>query len=456
MKKIKRLLVILCLISFCFVGCVSQSESFQNTDINRLRLSAFVGVWADEEKTQYYRFTPNSLWYNYNSDGEVMGNGEVTFDGKVFVLSDSQNEGTVSLNALSKDLITDAKGVSFRRTDSPSSLIASERYEHFFNQWYEDSNTKGNILSISDPDIWTYTENDGDFLRGGAFYAYAGEEEMLYLYEKETGEFFARIHIFENSLLMEKNEGDRTITVEYKTKENSTERNFYFKEKDVKCNYYIGSGATLLRNGGAAFNDAHDYKRMPVSCRIDLVSDAVDGNGMRQMEVAVKYDFHRMNMPILSGARIYNSVRFSQYDYYTGKLFYIDDSTGNENLSSTWQTEVDGTLYEINCEFSSEWEHFGGGDVFASWKGVYKLTMPENYDGFVICLRPVYNSYSSQISASISPEEGTLMLEDLGDDVEKAIFCRLEKYDPSLFQVAAQPEAQSADLFGNASNQVLS
>ena len=54
----------------------------------------------------------------------------------------------------------------------------------------------------------------------------------------------------------------------------------------------------------------------------------------------------------------------------------------------------------------------------------------EKYDGFVICLRPVFNSYSAQVSASIQPQEGTLMMEDIGDDVSKSIFCRIEKYAP--------------------------
>jgi len=432
MKRFNILLMILLMMSFCFFACVSQSESFQNPEGNRLRLSNFVGVWTDDEKTQYYRFTPNSLWYYYNSEGEVMGNGEVTFDGKSFTLSDETTKIDSKLNAVSKDLITNDKGNSFRRTDSPSSLISSEKYEDFFTRWYEDGNLKGNILSISAPDMWTYIDNEGKFIVGGDFYAYAGEEEALYLYTEGSGDYFARLHITENGLLMEETVVDRVVSTEYKTQENSTERSFYFKEKGVTCNYFIGSGPTLLRNGGAAFNDAHDYKRMPVSCRIDLISDQVDEGGSRQMEVLVTYDFHRMNLPILSGTRVYNSVRFSQYDYYTGKLFYLDDSTGNENLSSTWQTEVDGAVYEISCEFSSEWEYSGGEDIFATWRGVYKLTMPQEYDGFVVCLRPVYNSYSSQISASISPEEGTLLLEDLGDDIEKAIFCRLEKFDPSL------------------------
>ncbi len=446
MKKIKLLLLSLLIFSLCLVGCVSQSESFQNPEANRLRLSNFVGVWADEEKTEYYRFTPNSLWYYYNADGEVMGNGEVTFDGKLFSLTDAATQSNSKLNALSKDLITSDQGISYRRTDSPSSLISSEKYEDFFTRWYEDGNLKGNVLSISDPDIWTYSDNDGSFIVGGDFYAYAGEEEALYLYAEETGDYYARLHITESGLLMEQNVGDRVIKTEYETEENSTERSFYFKEKGVSCDYFIGSGATLLRNGGAAFNDAHDYKRMPVSCRIDLVSDQVDEAGMRMMEVAVTYDFHRINLPILSGTRIYNSVRFSQYDYYTGKLFYLDDSTGNENLSSTWQTEVDGVVYSVSCEFSSQWKYSGGEDVFASWRGVYKLTMPEEYDGFVICLRPVYNSYSSQISASISPKEGTLLLEDLGDDVDKAIFCRLEKFDSDLIPQTQELESESHSL----------
>lgn len=442
MKKIKLLLLSLMLLVLCLTGCVSQSESFQDPEADRLRLSNFVGVWTDADKTQYYRFTPNSFWYYYNVDGEVIGNGEVSFDGKVFTLSSTEAEKDIKLNALSKDLISGENGESFRRTDSPSSLISSQKYESFFTYWYEDGNLNGNVLSISAPDIWTCTDKNGDFINGGDFYAYAGEEEALYLYDGETDDYYARLFITDNGLLMEQNIADRVINTEYKTKENSKERSFYFKEKGISCNYFIGSGATLLRNGGAAFNDAHDYKRMPVSCRIDLISDQIDGTGIRRMEVAVTYDFHRMNLPILSGTRIYNSVRFSQYDYYTGKLFYLDDSTGNENLSSTWVTEIEGVSYNVSCEFSSQWEYTGGEDVFASWHGVYHLTVPEDYDGFVICLRPVYNSYSSQISASISPEEGTLLLEDLGDDVDKAIFCRLEKYDPTLIEKPNEPEAQ--------------
>jgi len=418
------IVVIFSLLTSCTPGTASPGE----LGTNKLRLSDFVGVWTEEENQVYYRFTPNSLYYRYNELGEVVEKGEVAFNGETFVLTDG--EGRVSrLKAKNRDGFVDADQKKFTRTDSPSSLISSQEYQQFFNLWYEDGNLEGNVLIIAQPDVWLLQTPTEKVLAKGSFFAYADEEEYLYLYEMETGDYYARLRLSEDGLTFEKTVEDRHLTTRFSTEENAIVRYLYFKDKGISCNYYTGSGSRLLRNGGAVYNDSHDYKKMPVNCRIDLKDDHINEQGLRELDIVLTYEFDRDNLPTLSGNRIYNSVHFTQCDYYTGEIFSMDNSSGNEYVSCSWITEHDAIEYKVECDFSSRWEYPQYQDVFVRWSGTYHLTMPADYDGFVICLRPVYNSYSAQIASPIQPQEGTLLLEELGEDVEKSIICRIEAFD---------------------------
>ncbi len=424
MKRFLCLILALFLCSALLFSC--QPNTPQGTaGSSALRLSDFVGVWTNDANDLYYRFTASGLWYRYNSDGEVESKGDVSFDGSIFTLID-ENGSTHYLNCSDQSSFLDSEKVSFHRTDSPSSLVSASGYEDYFNTWLEDANTLGNRLVIGEPDRWSYTDPNGKVLSEGSFYAYANEEENLYLHLEESGDFYATLSLTEKCLIFQRHIEDRVIQTEFATEENSKPRSFYFKEKGIEINYYLGEGPRLLRNGGAAFNEAHDYKKMPVICSIKSVQDLVS-NGQRQVEIVVNYEFKKSDMPSLNGSKIYNSVRFSQYDYYTGELFYLDDSTGTEHLQSRWVTEHDGQSYQIRCDFTSYWDYPNNDDVMVRWNGTYRLVFPEDYDGFVICLRPVFNSYSAQVSGSITPQEGTLLLEDLGEDVDKALYCRIEK-----------------------------
>ncbi len=426
MKKIISLALCQIFLLLCLCSCLNSGSTPVDPVANRLRLSNFVGVWTNESESRYYRFTTNNLWYCYNVSGEVERNGELDFDGQTFTLTDQKGE-TVLLTAQDEVQFFDENNEAFRRTDSPSSLMSSEQYGFYFDRWFEEGNLEGNVLSIAEPDVWVLKNSQEKTIAEGRFYAYAGEEENLYLYDGKTGSFFARLLYSEDGLVAEKQQDNRVEKTIYRTEENSTVRHFYFKEKEIDCDYFVGDGTRLLRNGGAVYNDAHDYKKMPVSCQIDITEDKIDQDGQRQLNVVVIYEFKRKDLPAISGSRIYNSVRFSQYDYYTGELFYLDDSTGNENLTSQWETEHDGQSYTIQCDFSSKWDYSSQEEVFVRWQGTYQLTMPRDYDGFVICLRPVFNSYSAQITSSVPPQEGTLLMEDLGEDVSRSIFCRIER-----------------------------
>ncbi len=423
MKRLFAFAFSLLLVLLSVFGCVPTETPGQNVQEKRYRLSDFVGVWTDAEKSEYYRFTASGTWYCYNQSGEVLDHGAVELDQEQLTLSGEKKTEVLLVNG--QDSIQKDGGIVFSRTESPESLISSQMYEHYFTSWYEESNLLGNVLTVSEPDFWKLNDPNGVTIKEGVIYAYAGEEEVLYLYEKETGDFYGMLSEHEKGILLQTHRDDGVFKTVFSTEDHSTNRYFYFKEKEVLCDYLIGSGDRLLRNGAAAYNDAHDYKKMPVTCRIEIVDDVVDENGLRAVKVSIIYDFYRRDLPILAGNRIYNSVRFSQYDYYTGQLFYMDDSTGDEELVCNWQTEHDGKQFDIQCSFSSNWEYSPSEEIAVRFCGTYDLVIPQDYDGFVFCLRPVYNSYSAQVSASISPEEGTLMLEDLGEDVSKSIFARL-------------------------------
>lgn len=417
-------IAVLCLVLLS--SCISEQPPIGDPSADRPRLSSYIGVWTNKDENCYYRFTTEATWYYYDENGEVDRNGDVEFDGEVFTLV--CEDGAVYELFADDDGFRDQRDEIYHRTESPLSLISSVAYEGYFNDWYEQANLEGNVLSVNEPDSWFLKNAEGEVLVDGVFYAYAEEPGYLYLHTAEEGKFYCRLFLNEKNLIQELPQNDRMFLTHFALREDSTVRYFYFKEKNVECNYILDSGFRLLRNGGAAYNDERDYKKMPVTCSVSTVSDSLDENGMRQLVISVDYEFKRNNLPYLSGGRFYNSVRFSQYDYYTGDLFNLEDSTGNENLISSWETSHDGVTYQIACKFLSEWEYSQSEDVLARWKGTYELSMPADYDGFVICLRPVFNSYSAQVSSVSLPVEGTKMMEDVGDDVEKSIFCRIPKF----------------------------
>ncbi len=428
MKRFLSTFLILTLFLFLTVSCseVAPMTSFPQKD--QLRLSSFVGVWTNKNEDRYYRFTTTGLWYCYNGSGQVEGSGEVEFDGKTFNLV--ADDGQVERFTVDQNAFKDDNNQTYHRTDSPSSLITSSEYENFFHSWYEESNLEGNVLTLTDPDLWVLINNKNEILFEGTFYAYVEEPDCLYLYHKKDGSFYGELCLSETGLSLKQTQNNRLIQTEFATQENSTVRHIYFKDKGVECNYDLDSGFRLLRNGGAAYNDEHDYKKMPVTCSIVTEHDELDENGLRDLQISVIYNFKRTDLPYLDGGRLYNSVRFSQYDYYTGQLFDFNDTTVNENHVLTWVTEHDGISYQIECEFSCVWEYFQSDELLGQFKGTYRFTMPKDYDGFVICLRPVFNSYSAQVSSSTTPVVGTFMMEDLGEDMQKSIFCRIPKFAP--------------------------
>ncbi len=426
MKRLIYLILAVLLIVLPVSGCDQAKPGGNTPEKVKPKLNQFVGVWKSSEQDLYYRLTPSGTWFSYNENGEVVFKGDVSFDGETFDLVTEDNHN-ILLYVGENDTLLDEKGIRYSRSDFSSSLMSSQQYEAYFNTWFEEKNLNGNTLMISEPDIWIYRDAKGNVIQKGNFYAYAGEEEVLYFYLSEDNSFYARARLVESDLIFEIHNTDSVKQIRFATELNSTQREIYFMDKGIDCNYILDSGTRLLRNGGAAFNDSHDYKKMPVTCSIDLVEDQIDEMGNRKAKINITYDFYRRDLPILSGNRIFNSVRFSQYDYYTGELFYLGNSEGDAAQNIQWTTSHDGVDYLIDCQFSSTWEYFQDEEVAVRFCGSYSLTIPADYDGFVVCLRPVYNSYSSQVSASISPEEGTLLMEDLGEDFDKSIFCRLEK-----------------------------
>jgi len=422
--------VLLVLSSLC--GCENEVIQASFPSEKKLQMSDLVGVWKNQKDNLMYRFTPSGNWFCYDSEGKVLSTGKSVLKGDQLTVTDSQ-ERNVVFTWKEKGRFYDEQGNTFIRSEIPNSLLSSGEYKKYLNQWYEEGNLNGDVLTITSPDLWSVSSSSGKVLQEGSVYAYAGEEEYLYLHEKSDGDFVARLYFDGQTLMCETYSQNLVIRTAFDSKENSQNNEIYFLKKNVRCNYTINSGYHLLRGGGAVYNEDHDYKKMPVSCSISLVEDTVNENGLRQVKVDIEYRFFRRDFPILSGNRYFSSVLFSQYDYYTGKLFYLDDSIGNDNQGIIWSTEYGGKEYEIQCRFSSKWEYTPDSEnVVVSFRGTYDLTLPADYNGFVFCLRPVYNSYSQQVSASISPQEGTLMMEDLGGDAEKAIFCRLPKdcYQP--------------------------
>ena len=437
MKRIACLILVVLLFCPLIASCDRGGTPTVLPWEERPRLSAYVGVWTNAEESRYYRFTPESRWYCYNVNGQVEADGSVSFDGKTFTLAVSDDSEPMILTVQGESLV-DGSDVLYHRTDSPSSLISSAEYGVYFSDWFEESDLSGNVLTILEPDTWQMKDPAGTVLAEGSFYAYANEPEHLYLYSKDSDNYYARLSFSDPDVILERQEEDRVDETVYSSRDNSRERMIYFREKGVSCDYQAGSGYRLLRNGGAAYNDAHDYKKMPVTCRIDVVLDRLLEDGTREMEILVVYDFKRTDLPYLSGGVFYNSVRFSQYDYYTGELFYLDDSTGKEDIPTTWVTTHDDEEYRIDCLFSSQWQYSGSDEILARWQGTYRLVIPADYDGFVICLRPVFNSYAAQVSSSAKPMEGTLMTEDVGDDVKKSVFCRIPRFTKEVLPEEAE------------------
>lgn len=423
MKKLLALVMVMMALSGCMLSCQSQPGKTEEPPVY-WRLADFVGVWADENKDSFYRFNSNWKWFRYNAEGVVEENGEMEFDGSIFTLSAS-DALVHTLKTFGNNFFSDENGVSYFRTDSPATLYASSEYSEYFQTWFEDGDLMGNRLKLAEDEEWALWDFDNTVLSSGTYCAYADEEDTIYLYWQDDV-FYGTLHIAETSLYLTRLNKSTPVLTRFETEENSVVRYAYFRDKKIECNYEAGSGSKLLRNGGAVYNSEKEYKRMSVNASIDLVSDKVE-EGERELEVSVRYVFKRSDMPAMRGT-IYNAVQFAQYDYYSGRVLYMD--TDNGYYEWTVGTEEEPLL--IRCEFSSVWEMPESDEMLTVWVGTYRLTMPEEYDGFVIGCKPVYPSYAAQVSSSTTPAEDTLALEDLGEDVKKCLLCRIGKFNGTV------------------------
>ena len=402
-----------------------------------VHLSDLVGIWSDEKGDTVYRFTPKGVWYRYNEEGEVSAKGVISFDGAALTLTRDEAGKKIVLTVESADLLKE-NDTTFRRTDVRSTLAETERYAPFFAEWFENADLEGNVLSIEEADVWNYRDAEGETLSEGAFVVFSEEEDTPYLFTAED-EFYGTLRMEEGKLLLSRFVSGEDTVFTFAAEADSTVTYAYFKDKDIRINYKLGSGARLLRNGGAAYNDQRDYKRMSVNCAVEAKGLSVEDE-TATFDVVVRYTFRKSDLPAMTG-RIYNTVRFSQYDFYSGELFTMEDSTGDDSTDCVWETRRDDRDYRIDCRFSSQWEYPRGEDVLVRWIGTYHLSMPVDYDGLILCLRPVFNSYSAQISSEAVLQEDTLALEDLGEDVQKCIFCRIRVED-----IPAEDNAFNLDL----------
>ncbi|MBP5288793.1 MAG: hypothetical protein J6Z79_02855 [Clostridia bacterium] len=429
MKRFVSFVICLVLLSLSLLSCERGNASITNEKSDLIQLSQLVGVWADYNDRALYRFSPVGGWYRYTEEGEVDAKGTLSLEGDTLKLTSDSSEDPIYLTVENKDHLMDEENGSLHRVDAQFALSKADDFKPYFTTWYEEGDLEGNTLKIAAASRWTYADPDGKEIEEGTFTVFSEEENTPYLFTDKE-EFYATLSLSETGLILKRFvRGAETETV-FCLEENSTAVYAYFKDKKIDINYELGSGPRLLRNGGAAYNDQRDYKRMSVNCGMDL-ENYREENERAYVDLVVQYTFRKSDLPAMTG-RIYNAVRFAQYDYYTGKIFTMNDSTGDEVIECVWDTEYNGESCRIECAFSSAWEYVGSEEVLVKWVGTYRLAMPASYDGLVICLRPVYNSYSAQMNTEQGISQDMLALDDLGEDAEKCLLCRIRPGEISV------------------------
>lgn len=426
MRRIVSIILCLTALLLSLVACAGDSGAPATKSGESIHLSRLVGVWADHKDVALYRFSPVGIWYRYTESGEVDARGTLSLKDGHLELKPEDGDKLILLDVDGQENIKDSDRGILHRVEAPFALSKADDFKPYFTTWFEEGDLEGNVLTIEASSRWIYSDPENKTLAEGNFTVFAEEEETPYLFTDEEI-FFATLSLTESGLSLRHFVRGQEVEISFCTEEDSAVTYAYFKDKKIGINYELGSGSRLLRNGGAAYNDQRDYKRMSVNCTVDAEGLEVE-NGTASFDLVVTYTFRKSDLPAMSG-RIYNTVRFSQYDYYTGKIFTMDDSTGNELLECTWEAERGGALYRIGCAFSSYWEYPGTDEALVRWVGTYHLTMPEEYDGFVLCLRPVFNSYAAQLSSESLLQEDALALDDLGEDVTKCLFCRIRTRD---------------------------
>lgn len=189
----------------------------------------------------------------------------------------------------------------------------------------------------------------------------------------------------------------------------------YFLLYHIERNYTAGDDPVAIDNGAAQYKDGGAYQPLPAYGSVK-VTDVREEGDWREMDFVVAEEIHASD----TSAEYLTACGL--YDYYTGGRFGMNISEDVLQSSTYWTITFREASYDIQITCQYEWKAPSGKDSAIAYRR-YTVKTPLSYDGLVVILHPLCDTYAEYQDGDTG--FSGVDLDKLGDRLQKSIICRL-------------------------------
>lgn len=255
-----------------------------------------------------------------------------------------------------------------------------------------------------------WKESDGETVAAEGRYDVEDNKALLY---DETGALYRSLTIAED-MLFDQDGGELAYFSE------SLEGLVpYFLLYHIERNYTAGDDPAMIDNGAALYKEGGAYQPLPAYASVQ-VTDVREENGRREIDFVAAEEISASDRSADTSAEYLTACGL--YDYYTGARLGMNIPEDVLQSTAHWTITFREASYDIQVTYQYEWKAPSGKDNAAAYRR-YTVKMPLSYDGLVVILHPLCDTYTEYQDGDTGLNG--VDLDKLGDRIQKSVICRL-------------------------------
>lgn len=251
-----------------------------------------------------------------------------------------------------------------------------------------------------------WKESDGETVTAEGRYDVEDSKALLY---DETGALYQTLTIAQD-MLLDQDGGELAYFSE------SLEGLVpYFLLYRIERNYTAGDDPATLDNGAALYQEGGAYQTLPAYASVQ-VTDVREENGWREIDFVAAEEISAPDRPADTSAKYLTACGL--YDYYTGARLGMNIPEDVLQSTAYWTVTFREASYDIQVTYQYEWKE----ENKTAYRR-YTVKMPLSYDGLVVILHPLNDTYTEYQDGDTGLNGADL--DKLGDRIQKSVICRL-------------------------------
>lgn len=190
----------------------------------------------------------------------------------------------------------------------------------------------------------------------------------------------------------------------------------YFLLYHIERNYTAGDDPVAIDNGAAQYKEGGAYHPLPAYGSVKVTAVREEGD-WREIDFVATEEIHASDLPSADASAEYLTA-CGLYDYYTGARLEMTASEDVLQSTTYWTITFREASYDIQVIYQYEWKE----DNATAYRR-YTVKMPLSYDGLVVILHPLDDTYTEYQDGDTGLSG--VDLDKLGDRIQNSVICRL-------------------------------